>query len=87
MKGITKTGFEFEIDPKVLDDWDILDLLGELQSGNLLVAPKFVRAILGDEEAKKLIDHCRTKNGKAPTQPVLDEIFDIFSQLNEGKNS
>mgnify|MGYP006874784223 CR=1 FL=1 len=31
MKGTTKTGFEFDVDPQKLDDWEILDQLSEME--------------------------------------------------------
>ena len=86
MKGTTKTGFEFDVDPQKLDDWEILDQLSEMEDGNMLYAPKFVKKVLGKEAGKALVNHCRAEDGTVPTSKVLDEIFDIFDQIKEGKN-
>lgn len=85
MKGITKTGFEFEITVEALDDWEILDQLSEMADGNMLYAPKFIKKVLGAEQAKALVAHC-SENGRTPTEKVLAEIFDIFGQMKDGKN-
>lgn len=85
MKGITKTGFEFEAEAQTLDDWDILEQLSAMSDGNMMVAPKFLKKFLGDKQGKELVNHCR-ENGVAKTEKVLDEIFDILSQLQDGKN-
>lgn len=85
MKGITETGFEFEVDVQALDDWEVLEQLSEMEEGNMLYAPRFVKKILGKEQGKALIEHCRV-DGRVPTEKVLSEIFDIFSKIKEGKN-
>lgn len=86
MEVITKSGFTCEVDPKKLDDWEILDMLSELEDGKMMVAPRFVKKILGQEKAKELVNHCREENGSVPTKKVLDEVFEIFSSLKDGKN-
>lgn len=86
MKGITETGFEFDVDVQALDDWEVLDQLSEMSDGNMLFAPKFVKKILGKEQGKALIEHCRDENGRVPTEKVIAEIFDIFGRIKEGKN-
>lgn len=85
MKGITETGFEFEVDVQALDDWEVLEQLAEMEEGNLLYAPRFAKKILGKEQGKALVEHCR-ENGRVPTEKVLAEIFDILSKIKEGKN-
>lgn len=86
MEGITKTGFEFKVEVELLDDWDVLDMLAEMQKGNMLVAPDFVRKVFGKDQGKALIEHCRV-DGRVPTEKVLAEVFDVFGQIREGKNS
>ena len=86
MKSKTESGFEFEIDANKLDDWEILDQLSEMNDGNMLYAPKFVKKVLGEEQGKKLVEHCREKDGRVPTEKVIKEIFEIFESLKDGKN-
>ncbi len=38
------------IDRAVLTDIDVLDLLGELQADNILVLPRLMRTVFGDEQ-------------------------------------
>lgn len=85
-KGKTKSGFEFDVDPVVFNDWDVLDYLSEMSDGNDLIAPKFVKKVLGKEQGKALVDHCRDESGRAPTKAVIEEVLDIINTLKEGKN-
>lgn len=85
MKGITKSGFEWDIDVQKLDDWEILEQLSDMEEGNMLSAPKFLKKLLGGH-SKELVEHCRQEDGVVPTKKVLDEVFDIFGSLKEGKN-
>lgn len=86
VKGTTGTGFDFEIDETLLDDWAILEQLSEMEDGNLLYAPKFVKSVLGKEQGKALIEHCKEENGRIPTKKVMDEVLDILGKIKEGKN-
>jgi len=86
MRGTTASGFEFSIDKEVLNDWAVLDYLGELADGYLLHLPKFTKLVLGDEQAKALVEHCK-KDGKAIPMDVATEVFEIINQLgDDGKN-
>lgn len=38
------------IDRAVLTDIDVLDLLGEIQADNILVLPRLMRTVFGDEQ-------------------------------------
>lgn len=85
MKGTTKTGFEFNVDVKALDDWEILEQLSEMEDGNMLYAPRFVKKVLGKDQGKALVEHCK-EGEHVSTEKVLAEVFDIFEQIKEGKN-
>lgn len=87
MKGTTKTGFEFEINEKDLDDMRILDMIVEMSEGDLAKLSPLVKRILGEEQRKSLYAHLEEKEGRASIARVSDEISEIFEMSKAGKNS
>ena len=88
MKGITSTGFEFEIDDNRLDDMELVDVMAEIDANPLLM-PKLCRMLLGEGQKKRLHDHLRVKDGRVPIEAVAKEIQEIFNSNDTGdiKNS
>ena len=85
-QGTTKTGFEFELLEFIGNDYEIIELLSELED-NPLGLTKLVVKILGKEQATKLKNHVRDENGTVPTDKMTQEIIDIFQGSDETKNS
>jgi len=85
LKGKTKTGFEFEIDDAVLNDYELLELFADVDENPLLV-PKLVKTILGEKQKNKLIEHVRDEKGIASADKVAKEIEDILTSSAETKN-
>ena len=55
LKGISASGFEFEIDEEVLDDWEMLELLQEIDDGKIGKLAKAIVFLLGEEQYEKLM--------------------------------
>lgn len=87
VKGKTKSGFEFEVDSGHLANWELLEMIAELQNGNGLLAFTVLRTILGDDQKKRLYDHCRDDKGMVPVDAMNAEISDIFAALGEANAS
>jgi len=83
----TKSGFEYEIDPEVFDNMELVDALDEADGGNHLALSRVCLLILGSDKKKELYDHVRTESGKVPIEAVTNEIVEIISGFKEGKNS
>ena len=83
--GETRSGFSFEIAKTRFDNFELLEILGELDENPLLL-PKVTKMILGDEEKKRLYDHVRRDDGTVPTEAIGDELADIFDSVREVKN-
>jgi len=84
-KGKTKTGFEFEIDPKAFDDWEILEKLNAIDKGNTNLAVDVANAVLGEEQMNALKEHIRAEKGKVSITDMmasLEEIFEACSAKN-----
>lgn len=86
LKGKTKSGFEFEVTDDTLNDYQLLEILSEVD-GNPLLVPKLVKVLLGEAQKKKLMEHLRTEKGNVPTEAVSTEIMEIFESGNKLKNS
>lgn len=87
MKGKTKSGFEFEMDVRQMDDMRILDMIIEISNGNILLLSSLATKILGKEQKEKLYRHLEKREGKVSIEKLSNEITEIFNAGNEGKNS
>lgn len=77
-KGTTDTGFPFEVDGGILDDFELIELINETDK-NALNMPDLARHLLGNEQYKKLKDHVR-EDGKVSALKMQMEITDILGK-------
>lgn len=75
-KGTTSTGFEFDISQKRMENYEVLEVLAEIDSNPLLV-PKLLKLLLG-EQVEDLKNHVRHEDGMVSTDKLMKEITDIF---------
>ena len=83
MQGKTRTGFEFNIDDRILTDWRFTMALTKCQNGQgidqLSGAQEMINLMLGEEGFKALMDHISKNNdGYVPAEAVITEVKDIF---------
>lgn len=87
IKGKTSTGFEFEISEDVVNDYELVENLAELEDNPLMIS-KVVNKILGKEQTEKLKNHVRDDKGIVPIDKMTKEIIEIFQiSGDEIKNS
>lgn len=86
-KGETKSGFKFEISERRLNNYELLELIGEVDEGQGQVFPKVVKLLFGDEQAKSFKDHLREEDGIVPNDKMADEIKSVFESVNGLKKS
>ncbi len=86
IKGVTKTGFKYQVSKERLNNYELLEAIGELDD-NPLVLSKVVNLLLGKEQTEKLKNHLRTKTGLVPADKLSEEITEIFKSHSETKNS
>ena len=82
----TSTGFEFELSEEVLDDWELLEKLAEIDAGNTGAVVGAAKALLG-ADYERLKEHVRGKSGRVSARAMAAEIEDIFNATKAGKNS
>ena len=91
VRGKTKTGFEYEINPDKFKDARFLMKYATIKAkgdevGNLIL----LEWILGPEAYENLCKHCENKEGIAPIESVTAEIKEILDAVmadSEIKNS
>lgn len=85
VEGITKTGFRYSIKKSSLNNYELVEILAEVDENPLLL-PKLLNLLLGEEQKKTLMDHVRLEDKTVPTETLAEEIKDIFSGTTETKN-
>lgn len=85
LTGVTKTGFAYSVLEKNLKNYELVEVLGELES-NPLALPKVLKLLLGKEQTDKLKDHVRDKDGIVDTEKISAELQDIFEAQARLKN-
>lgn len=77
LKGTTKSGFKYEIKDETLNDYELFELISEVDSSPLLL-PKLVKKLLGEQQKNNLIKHVKNENGIAPLDKISAEVMEIF---------
>jgi hypothetical protein len=83
MQGKTRTGFEYNIDDRILTDWRFTIALTKCQNGKgmdqLAGAQEMVSLMLGEEGLERMMKHISDNNeGYVPAEAVMAEVQDIF---------
>ncbi len=82
--GKTKTGFEYEIDKKILNDYEFLEEIDNIGKNPLIII-KLLKRLLKEEQLEKLKEHIRNEEGIVPLDKMEKELTDIFDGINEIK--
>ena len=85
ISGTTKTGFEFSIDEKKLNNMEFVDALAEVED-NARAFSRVINMMMDKEQKKRLYDHVRLEDGTVPVDAMVEEITDIMSSNAETKN-
>ena len=86
IKGKTTSGFEYEITIARLENYELIEVLSEVDENPLLL-PKTVNLLLGKEQTNKLKDHLRDEEGFVSSEKISNAIMEIFQNQKETKNS
>ena len=89
IKNKTTTGFEFEIDERALQNYELLELLNDVDENPLLIT-KVTKMLIGAEATAKLKDHVRDEDGFVSTEEMSKEIaeralqnYELLELLND----
>lgn len=87
LHGISQSGFEYTISEDARNDWEMIELLEEMDEGgspSLLI--QVYKKLLGDEQYKALKEHLRKKNGIVPADQMMSEFRSILEGASDTKN-
>lgn len=59
--GITKQGFHYSVDDAVGDDWELIEILSEMNNDEYLSVVPFAKKLLGNAQYERLKKFCRDK--------------------------
>ncbi len=85
--GKITNGFEFEVEEDLMDDYEFLETLCEIDNGNASLIPAVATQLLGVEQKKALMEHIRGENGRVSSQKMGEAIGEILTNCGQGKNS
>lgn len=83
--GTTSTGFDFEVSTNLLDDMDFFKMLRASQD-NLLYFVDIIEKMFGKEQADRLCEHVKDKEGFVSVEAVKNEYLEVLEAL-KGKKS
>jgi len=78
-------GFELEVDKNGLDDWEILEILCDLDKGKFGKMPEVFTGLMGEEQYNALKAYLKEKDGKVKISAMQEVLAEIFDTLKEGK--
>jgi len=84
MKGKTASGFSFDINDSVTDDYELLEDLASEDNARL---PKILVKILGKDQELALREHVRNEAGIVTVTAMTNAMQEIFAAIDASKNS
>lgn len=87
MKGKTTTGFKFEIQEEVLNDYELLEKMVKADDGDTSLMVRIISDVLGEDQKERLKDHVRNESGKVQIERMIQEFTEILKNNQDGKNS
>lgn len=86
IKGTTKSGFKYDIPEENINNYELMEVLGDIEE-NPLVLSKAVTLLLGKDLREALKEHIRTDTGIVPTDKMMEELEEIMTSQKEIKKS
>ena len=80
-------GFHYSVDDAVGDDWELIEILSEMNNDEYLSVVPFAKKLLGNAQYERLKKFCRDKKtGRVLTSKMQENIMDIFNSNKTVKN-
>lgn len=81
VRSVEIQGIPLTLDPNVFDDFELLDTLNEIQEGNALKSPAFLRKVMGDQY-KTVLEYLRDPaSGRVPASRVAPFMQELMEAL------
>jgi len=85
IRGTTKSGFAFELDDKIFDDFDLIELYAAVNE-NPIYMGKLAEKLLGKPQKEALLKHLRRADGIVHTTDVMNALMEIEEAIPSLKN-
>lgn len=86
VSGTTSTGFEFNVNEKVVNDWRFISAVSDAESNDDAIkirgTVQMVRILLGSKETD-LMEHVKQEDGTVPFDQIEKEVVEIFKKIGE----
>ena len=92
IEGVTKTGFKYKYDERILNDYGLLEAIGDFDSSSqkieqVTALKRIIDYLLG-ENREAFLEHIAKKNdGFRPLDVMQGEILEIINASEQVKNS
>lgn len=79
----TKSGFEYEVNEAIFDDWEFFEHIREAVKLPVKIIDLGLE-VLGEEQYNKLKEHCRNEQGKVSRVRMNAELTEIILAASSG---
>lgn len=77
-------GIDVTVDKEVMNDIEVVELLGEVQDGNIFAFPKLCKRVFGDQYPK--VKSALANKAGITTAMSMTEVFkELMEKMNEGE--
>lgn len=83
--GKTSSGFEFTLEDSAIDNWELLEMLSDIDSGNGALIVKALPMALGTEQYNALKAHMRESYKRIPASAMIKAFSEIMDSTNQAK--
>lgn len=84
IEGKTKSGFAFQLDEGLVDDFELVELYAKVDK-NIVHVGELAEKLLGADQKKALMEHLR-KDGRVKTSDFLNALAEIEEAFPASKN-
>lgn len=83
---VTVEGVEYVVDPLVIDDVNMVEMIGDIQyNGEGHLSPLVIRKLIGEESWRKWkVAHTDATTGRIPVEAMSTFLYSLFAELNSG---
>lgn len=78
---VTLNGVTIHVDRDVMDDFELLDDLAEVENGNAVRLPSLFRRLAGDQ-AGEALNAIRNEKGRVPIEAGATFVGEVLTALN-----
>lgn len=83
---VTVEGVKYVVDPQVIDDVNMVEMIGDIQyndEGHL--SPLVIRKLIGEKPWREWkVAHTNAETGRIPVESMSTFLYALFAELNSG---